>query len=69
MCPTSWNLIDSILTECERVVVFLVMKVDVKDRTMVVTESKETYKHVWQQIVKDDDINLHIVDLPRLSES
>ena len=68
MCPTSWNLFDSIMTECERVVIFLLKKVDVKDRCMVITESKETYQHVWTQVLADDDINLHVVDLPRLKE-
>ena len=65
MCPTSWELLDSITRECEQVAIFLIIKSDEKDRLMILPESVYTFEKIWTQIT--NELNVRMVDIPILS--
>lgn len=47
MCPTSWQLLDSITYECELIAFILIVKSDERDRLMITPESVPAFESVW----------------------
>ena len=67
MCPTSWQLLDSITYECELIAFILIVKSDERDRLMITPESVPAFESVWQSMTSTKDFNVRVIDLPMLS--
>ena len=65
MCPTSWMLLEEIMTECYRLVVILLVQSDDMDRMKINEQSIGTFEQVFDAI--SDRIDVVEKDLPRLN--
>jgi hypothetical protein len=65
MDPTSWHLLDSIVEECYRVVIIMLVQTDDMDRMKINPGSVHAFEQVWDSISTQVDITEK--DLPRLS--
>jgi len=65
MCPTSWELLESITEECYRLVVVLLMQSDDMDRIRIHRDSIKKFESVYESI--SEQVEIIEKDLPRLS--
>lgn len=47
MCPTSWKLLHEILEQCEKFMLYLIVKSDDKDRLLIKIESAQAFEGAW----------------------
>ena len=66
MCPTSWLLLEAIMTDCEAIVITLLIKSDSRDRMVIHPNAIQVFSEVWKSISSNVKITTH--DLPRLNE-
>ena len=66
MDPTSWHLMESIVEECYRVVIILLVQSDDMDRMKIHPGSVAAFESVWDSIAAT--IEIVEKDLPRLSQ-
>ena len=57
MCPTSWELLEKILTRAQQVVIILNIQTDDRDKLMIHQNSIPTFEPTWQKIT--DELNLY----------
>jgi len=65
MCPTSWELLESVAEECYRLVVVLLMQSDDMDRIRIHRDSVKKFESVYESI--SEQVEIVEKDLPRLS--
>lgn len=66
MCPTSWQLLESIIFDCYRLVVILLVQSDEMDRMKIHQDSIETFESVYAEITEHVE-EIVEKDLPRMS--
>ena len=64
MCPTSWELFESICEECYRISIILLMQSDDMDRVSIQQDSIKAFEKVYNNV--SENLTLIEKDLPHL---